>query len=267
MPTLVMGSLIGSVVGMGAYYIDPNVSQIGAYALVGMGAYFAVVIRAPFTSILIIFEMTQDYKVILPLMFANISAYLISSRFMKGSIYELISEQDGIHLPTKEDSDILENMTVEEAMVVDVKTLSASLTVREAIHIIKDSEITGFPVMKNGLVLGVLSTNQIGEAYAKFKGECLLSDICTKKIIHIYPDQSLMVAFHLLSTRKVSRLLVVSRINDKRLVGIITAEDIVNRFGYHIQEESKNHSLKDYIDQADEELLAKDQAEKSPTHS
>lgn len=251
MPTLLMGALIGSIVGMGANYLDPEASEIGAYALVGMGAYFAVVIRAPFTSILIIFEMTQDYKVILPLMISNITAYLISSRYMHGSIYEQISEQDGIHLPTKEDSDILENMTVEEAMVTDAKTLSASLTVREAINIVKNSEITGYPVMKNGLILGVVSTNQIGDAYAKFKGECLLSDICTKRLIHIYPDQSLMMAFHFLNKAKVSRLLVVSRINDKRLVGVITAEDIVNRFGYHIQEESKAHLLKEYIEKVE----------------
>ena len=80
---------------------------------------------------------------------------------------------------------------------------------------------------------------------AEYKGQCLISDVCTKNLIVIYPDQSLMVAFHLLNRHKISRLMVTSRLNDQTLLGIITAEDIVNRFGFHIQEESKA----DVIDQ------------------
>ena len=72
-----------------------------------MGAFFAAAIRAPFTSILIIFEMTQDYKIILPLMIANITALMVSRKLMEGSVYEQISEQDGVHLPNKDDYDTL----------------------------------------------------------------------------------------------------------------------------------------------------------------
>lgn len=239
MPTLFLGAMIGTTVGFLAHAVYPAANPTGAFALVGMGAFFASVIRAPFTSILIIFEMTQDYKIILPLMIANISAFMFSKKLMPGSIYEQISDQDGVHLPDKEDYETLEKLTVEEAMVKDVKTLAADMTVREALKEVNHSEISGYPVMKGAQLFGVVSTNQIGAAYANYKGECLLADICSKEIIYIHPDQSLMVAFHLLNTHKVSRLIVTSRINDKKLLGILTAEDIVNRFGFHIQEESK----------------------------
>ena len=247
MPTLFLGAMTGSIVGFLAHAVFPISNPVGAFALVGMGAFFAAVIRAPFTSILIIFELTQDYKIILPLMIANITALMFSKKFMRGSVYEQISEQDGIHLPDKEDYETLEKMTVEEAMVKDVKTLPYDMTVREALKLVNHSEISGYPVMNGNKLFGVISTNQIGQAYAQYKGECLLSEVCSKKIIYIHPDQSLMMAFHLLNTHKISRLIVTSRINDKKLLGILTAEDIVNRFGFHIHEESKADVIDQHI--------------------
>ena len=72
----------------------------GAYALVGMGALFAGIVRAPMTSVLMIFEMTRDYAVIVPLMIANLTSFFISSRFQKQPIYEALAHEDGIHLPS-----------------------------------------------------------------------------------------------------------------------------------------------------------------------
>lgn len=253
MPTLFMGAMVGAIVGFTASHIYPGVSQTGAYAVVGMGAFFAAVMRTPFSSIMFIFEMTQDYRVILPLMIANISSYMLSQKFSKGSIYELISEQDGIHLPQNEDSEILDSITVEDAMVRDVVTLNSSLTVKETLKKIQDFEISGYPILKNGLLYGVISTTELANAYAKYQGQCLLEEICTKKVITIHPDQSLMLAFHLLKQYKISRLIVVSRINDKNIQGIITPENIVNRFGFHIKEESKKHIFENLIYENQEE--------------
>src|SRR5882757_6154877 len=74
----------------------------GAYALVGMGAVFVGIVRAPMTSVLMIFEMTQDYAVIVPLMIANLVSLFISSRLQQQPIYEALADQDGIHLPGAE---------------------------------------------------------------------------------------------------------------------------------------------------------------------
>lgn len=240
MPTLLMGAIIGSIVGaVGNLFFPELTSNTGAYALVGMGAYFAAVIRAPFTSIIMIFEMTHDYHVILPLMIANITSYALSSKIHEGSIYESISEQDGIHLPTKEDNDILEVLTVEEAMVEKPITLNRQLSIKDAVKIIKEYSFSGFPVLENGQLVGMVSVSDIGALYAKGELDKTLCDISEKKVITIYPDQSLLVAFHKLNRFSVSRLPVVSRINDKQIIGIITAENIVSKFGYHIQEGHK----------------------------
>jgi len=247
MPTLFMGATLGGLIGAIAKIMFPEFAiNIGAYALVGMGAFFVSVIRAPFTSIIIVFEMTRDYNIMLPLMIANITSYFFSSKFTQGSIYEKMSEEEGIHLPSRDDDELLENLLVEEGMIKDVKILAASMNVGEAMKQIKNSEITGYPVLKNGKLLGIISTRDIGKAYTQDLSHIPLEKLCTKKIISVYPDQSLLVAFHLLNKHQVSRLPVVSRLNDHNMVGLITAENIVSLFGFHIQEESKKHLIDEF---------------------
>ncbi len=268
LPTLFMGAMLGGLTGAVADLYFPNhVGTIGAYALVGMGAYFAAVIRAPFTSIIMIFEMTHDYKIVIPLMIANIISYVLSSKFLDGSIYENISEQDGVHLPTKEDYDVLESLVVEDAMIREVITLDSKMTIKEAMNVVNHSEVSGYPVMSGKYIAGVISSHEIGSAYARFQGEATLIDICVKHVITIYPDQSLMVAFHKLNKHKISRLLVVSRINNKRLIGIITPEDIVCHFGFHIQEESKCDVIDHFIDEYEKKSAQLNQSSPSPQSS
>jgi CIC family chloride channel protein len=99
-PALFMGGMLGGTVG----YLDVTVfhhssDAIGAFAVVGMGAVFAGIIRAPMTSVLIIFEMTGGYGLILPLMIANMSAFALARHWRHVPIYEALLAQDGIHLP------------------------------------------------------------------------------------------------------------------------------------------------------------------------
>src|SRR5216684_2234228 len=102
-PSLFLGAMLGGTVGSVAHHFLPGqTANPGAYALVGMGVLFAGIVRAPMTSVLMIFEMTRDYSVIVPLMIANLVSLFISSRLQKQPIYEALAVQDGIHLPTVE---------------------------------------------------------------------------------------------------------------------------------------------------------------------
>src|SRR3974377_137984 len=92
--------MLGGTIGGAAHYLFPAyVATPGAYALVGMGTAFAGVVRAAMTSVVMMFEITRDYAVIVPLMISNLVSYFISSRLQKEPIYEQLAEQDGIHLP------------------------------------------------------------------------------------------------------------------------------------------------------------------------
>src|SRR4029077_18863080 len=102
-PTLFIGAMLGGTVGSIAHQLLPAYTATpGAYALVGMGTAFAGIVRAPMTSVLMIFETTHDYAVIVPLMISNMVSFFISSRLQQQPIYEALALQDGIHLPSAE---------------------------------------------------------------------------------------------------------------------------------------------------------------------
>ena len=100
-PSLFIGAMLGGAVGTVAHRLLPaHTATPGAYALVGMGAVFAGIVLVPMTSVLMIFEMTQDYAVIVPVMISNLVSFFLSSRLQWQPIYEALAIQDGIHLPT-----------------------------------------------------------------------------------------------------------------------------------------------------------------------
>ena len=104
----------------------------GLLPLLEWGAYFAAVIRAPITSILMVFELTRDYNIVLPLMIANIVAYFIAEKIHEGSIYENISGARWHSSPSKNDQEVLDSLHVEDAMITDVQTLNFDEVVLQA---------------------------------------------------------------------------------------------------------------------------------------
>ena len=116
-PALFMGAMLGGVVAHLVHPISgPSVESVGSFALVGMGAFFAGAIRAPITSILIIFEMTGDYAIILPLMISNVISYTVAARLQPVPIYDALLRQDGITIPEHEIHRDLRTVTVRDAM-------------------------------------------------------------------------------------------------------------------------------------------------------
>lgn len=114
-PSLFIGAMLGGAVGQVAHTLVPDhTGNAGAYALVGMGAAFAGIIRTPMTSVIMIFEVTRDYTIIVPLMIANLCSYLLAQKLQKQPIYEALSHQEGISMPSA--AHRIEPLTVECAM-------------------------------------------------------------------------------------------------------------------------------------------------------
>jgi len=136
MPVLFLGAAIGALFGsLANHTLGISEIQLGAYALVGMGAFFASVIRTPFTSVILVFEMTRDYRIILPLMLGNLVAYFISNKISHGSIYETMSRYEGIELPSHDEEDTLMNITVEHVYSSTDNRLKNSLSYSELIYL------------------------------------------------------------------------------------------------------------------------------------
>jgi chloride channel protein, CIC family len=97
-----VGAMLGGALGMIVHRYAPfPTGDPGAYALVGMGTLFAGIIRAPMTSVFMVFEITQDYQILVPLMVANLLSFVISRRFQPAPVYHALLQQDGVELPAR----------------------------------------------------------------------------------------------------------------------------------------------------------------------
>jgi CIC family chloride channel protein len=226
-PSLFVGGMLGVAVWHVLIYLEPSAGIArGAFALVGMGAVFAAVIRVPITSILLIFEMTYNYEIILPLMVANAIAYAVAARLAPLSIYEAFMFQDGIHLGQEPKADVLSGITAASVMTQDVVTLPSDITVREALDIVGSLEFSGYPVLRNSRMAGLITTGDLRRLEAQGREHDLIEDVMTKKVVHAHPEQTLDTVVLKLAQRELSQLPVVSRVDDGQLLGIITLRDV-----------------------------------------
>ncbi len=229
-PALFIGAMLGGSIG----YLDIGIfghpeSEIGAFALVGMGAVFAGIIRAPITSVLIIFEMTGSYGLILPLMLANMTSYVIAKRYDALPIYEALLEQDRVFLPSRSNTGKheLDKLSVGMAMTRKVVTLSSALSVRQALKKISDSEITTFPVVdEDGICLGFVTAARLERNIAEHGPDHPIAGVVGKPTI-IYADNSIGRAIVRMNEKKVLKLFVVDRTHHNKLLGILTMSDII----------------------------------------
>jgi CIC family chloride channel protein len=178
-PALFIGAVTGAALGSGAHYVLPDfTAQPGAYALVGMGTAFAGIIRTPLTSVIMIFEITRDYTIIVPLMISNMIAYGISCKLQPVPIYEALQAQDRIHLPTRESSEVSSHLFVSQVLKPapagfsmespDVPHLHLDHGLSWALKRMGDTGRDTLPVVSRAdvrQVLGVVTLEDILEAY------------------------------------------------------------------------------------------------------
>src|SRR6267142_737858 len=232
-PSLFMGAMLGGIVGTVAQHFLPGyVGSPGAYALVGMGTAFAGIIRAPMTSVVMIFEITRDYAVIVPLMISNLVSFFISARFQKQPIYEVLAHQDGIHLPTAETRQQGGQRRVLQAMRDVTEIRSAELTVQEALEKSKSSEFDAWPVCDDRGVIGVVSLQRLQQANGEGDADKRLSEFVNgTDFPHVHADHSLHLALDRMGASHLDLLPVVNRADIHQLEGIVTLQDVLNSYG------------------------------------
>ena len=231
-PSLFIGAMLGGAVGTGAHHLFPAYTATpGAYALVGMGAVFAGIVRAPMTSVLMIFEMTQDYAVIVPLMIANLVSLFISSRLQRQPIYEALAVQDGIHLPTAEARQQHSQRRVARVLRVATDSLPVDITVQEALQRVRTSKFRTWLITDQRGVVGLISLSTL-ERTAAEDGTKKLSAIVDAQIFpHVHSDQGLDLALDRMGSNHVEILPVVSRADVHKLEGIVTLRDVLDSYG------------------------------------
>lgn len=222
-PTLVLGSALGYLVGLVEVALISSESPY-TFALAGMGAFFTAVVRVPVTAIIIVFEMTADFNLVLPLMITCAVAYIVAESVSEGSLYEHLLEAIGIELTDENpQNDFMAQLTADDVMQSKVETLPSNLPLPELIKAMSRSHHRGFPVVENGRLVGIITQSDIPQDSKQTDG-MLLKDIMTPQPISVCPETSLADVLYLLNRYQLSRLPVTEGC---KLLGIITRSDII----------------------------------------
>ncbi len=229
-PALFMGAMLGGSFGELVHGLFPQATAAsGAYAIVGMAAVFSGAARAPITAILILFEMTGDYRIILPLMFAVVVSTVVARRFSPESIYTEKLVRRGIQLRFGRDVNVMEMVLVGEAMTEGFPTVPENMPLSQLMAEFDQTKHHGFPVVDgNGDLVGVVTLQDLQQALGKRLQR--VGDICTRDAVVLYPDQTLNDALRLFGLRGVGRIPVVDRANPRRLLGMLRRADIVRAY-------------------------------------
>jgi chloride channel protein, CIC family len=227
-PVLFLGAMLGGAVG----YVDQAAfghAQLGAFALVGMGAHFAGVLRAPITSVLMIFEMTGGYGLVLPLMLANSIAYIVARRFEALNLYDALLEQDGIRLlDAPESVPLLNALRVEQAMTKGPVVLAGAQTAAEARLAVKAHPFSVYPVIDvAGRCLGLISVARLRRVVTEGGRSTPLSEI-VRLHEYVHPDDPLIRAVVRMNALGTRHLPVIAR-DEPLLCGLLTMSDIFQR--------------------------------------
>lgn len=228
-PSLYIGAMAGGAVGWLVRSIAPfPTAEPGAYALVGMGTLFAGIIRAPMTSVFMIFEITQDYEILVPLMVANMLSYVISRRYQPVPVYHGLLHQDGIHLPSQAARAGSTNRTARHVMQTDPSLLSPDLTIEQVWRLLGADASPRYLVGADRHLVGVVDFEDLDKARVAGNGTQSLWSVVDHDFVHAHPDQPIDVVLDRLA-QSGGILPVVSRTDACHLEGVITLDGLLKR--------------------------------------
>jgi CIC family chloride channel protein len=228
-----MGAMLGGAFGNVAHYFFPAVTaNPGAYALVGMASVFAAAAHAPLTALLIVFEMSGDYRLILPLMVTIGLSTLLSQYFRRYSIYTLKLVKKGIPLERDRDVDVMKGVRVSEVMTQEPDVVKANTSLKELTQTFMQTRHHGFPVVDDrGRLQGVVTLQDLERLSDTAPLDTLtVGDITVKDVVVAYQDDPLSKALRYMSERDFGRIPVVDRQDPTRLVGLLRRADIVRAY-------------------------------------
>ncbi|AKG23938.1 chloride channel protein [Calothrix sp. 336/3] len=231
-PSLILGSTLGYLVGVFEHEVL-GVGSATTYALAGMGAFFSAVSKVPITAIVIVFEMTTDFNLVLPLMVGSVTSYLVADKLFPGSLYTRLLLLKGIDIQQQSSVEgVLTKLTAQEVMQRRVESLDVEMSVDEAMQAFSHSHHRGFPVVEEGELVGIVTqTDLLKVREINPQKELTLREVMTPQPVTVTPIHNLSNVLYLLNRHQISRLPVVE---GHRLIGIITRADIIRAEADHL---------------------------------
>ena len=249
-PSLFAGAMLGGAMGTLFSYWQPELAgPTGAYALVGMAAVFAATARAPFTAILIVFEMSNDYSMILPLMVATITAGYLAQALYPDSIYTIKLTRRGIRFSQGRDLDIMQSVLVDEVMNTSPVTVGIDEPLVDLYRRFQETNLLGFPVVdEDGLLVGMVTLQDLEKILSRDPANLRslkVRDIAVTEPITVHADDPIWTAIQKMAPRDLARLPVVGGSGDKQLLGLISRSDIVRAYDMGIVRKQRGQLLGD----------------------
>jgi CIC family chloride channel protein len=228
-PALFMGAMLGGAFGMLFRLVFPGLTaQPGAYALVGMGAMVAGTTYAPLAAVVILFEMTDNYSIILPLMTACVIALVVARRLNHLSIYTTKLHRAGINLRGGQDVDILKSIEARDVMRLNYETIYAGMLFEYIMEFVQEARQNSFPVVDGrGDLVGVISMQNLRRWINErsFSHIVIAEELCKRNIVTISESETLYTVWDKFERLDVESLPVVSVDNPRHLVGLLFRKD------------------------------------------
>jgi CIC family chloride channel protein len=231
-PSLFIGAMFGTAFGTAANLLLPGMTApAGAYGLVGMAAVFSGAARAPITAVIILFELTGDYRIILPLMLAVVISTLISEALSRDTIYTLKLRRRGIDLRAGRDVDLMRAIPVRQAMSAAPDGLAGDVTVTEAAQWLDERQARALLVLDaDGALDGIATIQDIERALLDSHPGATLDSVASRPVVTAFADDSLSQAAHRMGVRDLGQLPVVSRYDPRRVIGMLGRADVVRAY-------------------------------------
>ncbi|MGW8193028.1 MAG: chloride channel protein [Desulforhopalus sp.] len=252
-PSLFIGAMLGGTMGhIFGMWFPAVANDTGAFALVGMAALFSATARAPLTAMLIVFEMSNDYFMILPLMVAGVTASYFAQWLHPESIYTMKLAKRGVRFVDGRDMDIMQGVKVSEVMKSKPVTVHRNASISEVMALFQETNILGFPVLAdNNKLTGIITLQDIHRAQSKddFSSKGLtVADLAVEDPITVFPDEPIWVAIQKMSPRDLARLPVVSRDGSGTLCGIISRSDILRAYDVGIVRKQRGQIVEHQVE-------------------
>ena len=237
-PSLFIGAMLGTAFGSTIHGVFPTLTASAeTYSVVGMGAVAGAVMQAPLTNILMLFELTNDYTLILPIMVSCIASSYTYQRFTKHSIYVQYLLNRGINIRHGREVSIMNSIKVRDVMNTEFTTIAQEMPFRKILETISYSKNFYFPVLDNkGDMTGILSFSDIREMmFEEQLGDLLVAgELATHKVLALTPEQNLNQAMELFTQLDVDQLPVVKHDDKVKVIGMITRGDVMASYNREI---------------------------------
>lgn len=230
-PTLFIGAMLGGAIGGAEHILFPHLTgTVATYALVGMGVMFAGFLRAPMTAVFMVLEVSGNYSIIVPVILASALSYLLSRTFQPVPIFDLLSRQDGLELPSMEEEREIATIRVEDAMrQPPAFVMQADMRVRDALQVVAERPETAFLVITGDHSWSSITKESLKKASQDGKDDELLSSILPKNVMPpFYPDHQLHSALPYLYEWPL--VAVSHRAHRNQLEGVLALKDALRRY-------------------------------------